>query len=129
MSKAIVGLSGNLNKINVNGIEKLSKITSNLSVLGVIDDDKLNKVLDIVNKQKDTLNIALDDNGLRNNLNDLKKNANTIKKVENNPSTPKKEEVNPNSLLEKKLDTLIEKMSILIDLQMKRNIEDNFEKK
>lgn len=116
-SDAIKDLGENINKLNQRGIDKLNNLSTSVKIISVIDQNKLDEVLDILEQRKKELSNIIE-NQPRNIVDTTKQKIADII----NP----KSESEDNSILEqaqmnKKFDMILEKFDILLELMTKQN--------
>ena len=128
LAKAVVELSKSLDSVNVDNIEKLSKIVSNLNVLGVVDDNKLNQVLTVLKNRKDDLKVSFETGGsvLNNSSN---QNASTSSVKVNKNDTNLNNTKSPNSKLEEQMEQLLTKVDSILEVFNKTKTEEDVHKK
>ena len=77
-SKAIKRLSNSISDLNVSGIDKLSNLTASVTIMSAVDQNNLNKVLNVLNDSKEKLGDV---------LNDVNRNPNQTDQIGRQPLT------------------------------------------
>lgn len=104
---AIRDLAGAIKQLNTSGLDKLNKLTTNVTIMSVIDDKKLQDVLKVLDDNKNKLSNIIDSKGSSNPVSTRIQEMITIEK----PDSKKDEKIETfqNDLLQK-FDDLLKKV-------------------
>ena len=119
LADAIGKLSNSLTELNTESVDKLMKLSGGVLVLSLVDQVKLNDVIETLDKKKQQLSAIFDEksNSFLNTLNEAKSGQNTMS-VSNNrynqaPTKTKSDTINEEQL--KVLKTISEKLDSIAD--------------
>ena len=97
-------------KLNSSGLEKLGNLTASVTVLSVIDDQRLRSVINVLGSSKDNLSNAVDKGMSSVDL--VKQTSTQVQKVDANPFSNEK---SSQDLMIEKFDTVIKKFDELLE--------------
>jgi hypothetical protein len=122
---AIKELAKSIDKINLKGLDKLSKLTANVTIVSALDKTNLDNVLSVLDDKRNTVTKLLSD-VQSTNISPIKKQESIA--VETKNATTSTSENAPQDIMIGKMDEVLEKFDLLLDYMVSGKGAEKFNK-